>query len=364
MRSRCFPWRPAGILAACIILSAACGGGTETSKATSGETPTTTSNQAAPTDERDLVGQILDTQWTDAGVTQIYLIDDNPIGLTSGARLPLAWAGDRVSVWLGFADWSEMGRLRGRYDRAWDGEILLLEIAGSRDGWDRFLVRDQVPVSVPAGAGLTAAMCFENGVPHAVEVRFTDNGPAITQAWQPNFETMDLEPVAHTTIDCPDLEARPVELGGVGAIITSGDRAALTDECADLIDLSRAAPRDLPFETYGACVVDGAGTGHEVGLSVVGDPSLQPDTGWIQLEAFLGWDYTGAALWRVLDALPITNLSAVSFECFTPTGGQAVAIVEPTPTHPRPTAAWTVADNRTELTTADPSTITCEYVGD
>jgi hypothetical protein len=315
-----------------------------------------------------LIGRILDTQWIDDGMTQIYLVDGVPIGLTSGTRLPLAWRGDEVVVELGFADWSGIGGNRASYGQAWNGELLLLEVVGRRGPWERYLVRDHEPVTIPAGGGFTAAMCFENGIPHAVEVRFDDDGPDIVRAWKADLDRTSLESVPVETLGCPDLQARPIGPGSVGAIVTpSGYRANIDDDCGDMIDITGSAPIELPYTALGGCMVDSGDVGDigdDLALSVVRDSSLVPGVGWIQLEAFLGWDFGGAPLWRILDARSLPDLDSISLECWTADGTPAVATVEGPITDPTATEAWSIDRERVALTAVDPATVTCDYLGD
>ncbi len=329
-------------------------------------TPSGTVSTTRPFDTvgRDLIGHILDTQWTRGNTVQIYLIADRPIGLTSGTRLPLARPGGRISLRLGLADWSDIGGLRGPYDREWDGELLLLDVVGKLGSWDRYQVRDQVSVNVPAGQGLVAAMCFEGDMPHAVELRFTDEGPQIIRAWEVDLGTMVFQPVDPTAITCPDLGARPIGPGAEGAIIAGRGRAARDGSLGDLIDLSGQTPQPLPFESRGGSLVGGQARGDDLSLSLVRDHSLEPEAGWLQLNAFLGWDYSGTAIWRVIDAVPLTNMNAVGDECWTQTGQWVVAITEEGETAPTPIEAWTVSDDRTEIVPVDVAEVTCVYLGD
>jgi hypothetical protein len=271
-------------------------------------------------------------------------------------------------VQLGFADWSGIGGARGRYGEDWDGELLLLEVAGRRGPWERYLVRDHQPVTVPANRGFAATMCFEGGVPHAVEVQFSDDGPVIVHAWEVDFDRLSLEPVAPDSLSCPDLRARPVGPGSVGAIVTpSGYRPNVDEDCGDMINISGATPVDLPYASFGGCLIDSRDVddfGDDLALSVVGDLGLGPGEGWIQLEAFLGWDYSGSPLWRILDAQALADLDSISLECWTADGTPAVAIVEGPITDPTPTEAWSIDWDRLALTSVAPSAVACDYIGD
>ena len=276
----------------------------------------------------------------------------------------LVWTGDEVTSWLGFADRSGVGGSRGSYDGDWEGELLLLELAGRRGPRERFLVRDHVPLLVPAGRGMAAAACFEGHVPHPVELRFSETGPQIVQSWTVDLDRMTMETVTPDSLDCPDLRARPVGPGSKGAITTPSGRQALgEDDCGDLLDISGVSPVELPYRSPGGCMIDGDDPGDDIALSVVEDRTGQPGEGWIQLEAFLAWDFTGAPLWRVLDTEAIGDLDAISLECWTADGTPAVATVEGPTTDPTPVAAWSTSQDRLELTSVDPSTVTCVYLG-
>ncbi len=390
--------RALALIVASLLAAVACGGEADMGTATSLDTPTTpvapttsptsststasvtTTTATATTSPmssttvtvstigpidivgRDLIGQLLETEWIMENEVQIYLIAGRPIGLRSGTRLPLAWAGDKVSVLLGFADWSGIAGLRGPYDREWDGEILLLEFAGQRAPGGVYQVRDQVSVKVPAGKGLTAAMCFEGGVPHAVELRFTDDGPRITRGWSIDLDNMVFQPVDPGAITCPDLGARPIGPGAEGAIVTAVGRAAPGGNLGHQIELSGASPLLLPVEYRGDFWI-GEGRGDDLSMSLVRDRSLEPGAGWLRLSAFLGWDYAGTPIWRVIDAVQRTSVNVNSQECRTAADQFVVAITEDGETAPIPIEAWTVSDDRTEIVTVDVAEVICEYIG-
>lgn len=318
-----------------------------------------------------LEGMVIDTVWEQAPIyVQQYYLDDQPTGLFSGARLPVAWNddGSEVTLWLGFAENSGTGD-RGAYDTDLDVTILLLELAGYRGIWERYRVADAIDLFIPAATGFVAATCFVDGyVRHVAQLGFGPHGPTIGRLWRIDSDALELVEIAADAATCPDLSAAPIGDSATGRIVTgAGGCAEDPDACGRLLDLSVSLPRVMPLEELGGMTLGSWGYVYRYAVSVVGtlpDAGDEASTRSVWLKAFLGWDLGGNAIWRVLAETELPQAGAVEYVCWDGEGTPAVGVSGPDDLAGSVGKAWLVDLTEERFMPTDPGGIRCEIVED
>ena len=285
-----------------------------------------------------LEGTTLRTVWEEPGWLQQYYVRDEPTGYYGGSRLPLAWSGDNVSLRLGLSTQDSSVPER-TYGSDFDGLIMLLEAAGR----DQYLVLDEQPVMIAADTGILTAMCPADDIPHVVTVGFTSQGLAPVQAWRVDRETRRLAEVPVDVLPCPDLSIWPVGDDGVGAMVTHYPCGPDTVCDHRFIGLSAGGAEPMSFWSLGGGVLPSeADFGRHAVSRVVmraGDWS-EPIPSRFWLKEWIGYDWSGLPIWRVLDATPVAE-HPVTSTCYLVEGrGPAFAEIESW--EDPPLRAWTV----------------------
>jgi Glucodextranase, domain B len=306
------------------------------------------------------VGHLVRAIWDDPGLLQQYYVDGEPTGYYTGARLPLVWSGDFVSLEVGLSTKDASIPLR-TYDTDFAGLITLLEPVGN----EYYLVHDEQPVMIAAGTGILAAMCPVDDIPHLVTLGFTDHGLAPVQAWRIDLDGNSLVEVAVDGLPCPDLADRSVGDDEIGAIVTIG-RCAVDGSCNHYLSLSSEGAAATRFWDFGGTMLESVGYYPAAAVSVVStdpqavSPELLHTRLWLQ--EWIGWDWSGMPIWRIADSTPVAD-HPISFQCSVDGGGQAFAEIESW-TSLVPVKAWTVSPDLSRFEEVSPTDAQCWTEGD
>jgi hypothetical protein len=307
-----------------------------------------------------LDGNVLRTVWEEPGWLQQYYIEGEPTGYYSGSRLPLVWSGDNVSLRVGLST-RDASVPQRTYDGDFEGLIALLQPAGR----DQYMVLDEQPVMIAADTGILTAMCPVDDIPHIVHLGFTSQGLTPVQAWRIDLDTPRLVEIPVDALPCPDLWPRPVGDDGVGAIVTHLPCGPDTD-CHRYISLSASGADPISFWSLGGGLLASNANygGHAVSRVVTRAADWSeaiPSRFW--LKEWIGYDWSGKAIWRVLDATPDTEHPIVD-TCYL-VDSQGPAFAEIDSWEDPPLRAWTVDAAYTHFEEISTDTVRCEpEVGD
>ncbi len=305
----------------------------------------------------DIVGSTLTAVWDRPGrLQQYYGADGAPTGLFSGTRIPVRGTSPG-GVLLGFAERSGRGQQRDVVTEEFDGVVMLLTSASDQVSGERYTVQTAIPITVPAGDGMVVASRCDVDRPddftHVLRLRFGPQGPTIVDAWQIEASMGSFTPVEPLTTGCGRFKGGPSSADGTGMLA----RHAGVMGVSPTFDIGAPTPVATAFVDLGGRLI-----GPHQALSLLSRGSDEV----VWWEDAVGWDDTGAPIWRVVAAqiMPARAAGeATQIDCRRGDGTLAIGVGPMNLPEAAPRVAWVADADGHRFVPTDPAGVTCTQEG-